>query len=335
MDDCPPYVTPAWQRALADAVTQPAELLCLLELAPQQLPALDPARLRRFPLRVPREFAALMRKGDPHDPLLLQVWPDAAEAVAAPGFGPDPVGDLARLKAGGVIHKYHGRALLIATGACGVHCRYCFRRDFPYGDALASRGQWQAALATLAADTSISEVILSGGDPLSLGDDKLGALAAALDALPQLRRLRLHTRLPVVLPSRVDAALLRWLRDSRLQKVVVLHVNHPAEIGPALQQALRQLAAAGATLLNQTVLLKNVNDSAEILAQLSEKLFTSGVMPYYLHVLDRVGGVSHFEVTDRASRMIMRELNARLPGYLVPRLVREIPGEPGKSPLPW
>ncbi len=325
---------PAWLSLLNDSIQTPAELLRLLDLDPS-LPALDYQRLAHFPLRVPRGFAQLMRKGDPLDPLFLQVWPAAKESLELPGFVADPVGDLQKLRAGGVIHKYRGRVLLIATGACAVHCRYCFRRDFPYGDALASRGQWREALETIAADTSIEEVILSGGDPLSLSDDKLAAFVSRLETIPHVRRLRIHTRLPVVLPERVDDRLLSWLGNTRLQRVVVLHMNHPAELGTALAGALARLRTTGATLLNQSVLLKNINDSAEILALLSEKLFTAGVLPYYIHLLDRIQGAGHFEVDEWASQVIMRELNSRVPGYLVPRLVREVAGTPAKLPVPW
>lgn len=334
MDDGIAISRPAWVAELGAAVSRPAELLALLDLDPA-LPALAFERLRAFPLRVPRGFVARMRRGDARDPLFLQVWPQAVEADDAAGFTRDAVGDLAKLKPGGLIHKYHGRALVVATGACAVNCRYCFRRHFPYGDALAVRGQWRETLAQIEADPTIEEIILSGGDPLSLGDDKLAAFAAALEAIPHVRRLRLHTRLPVVLPTRVDAALLGWLGRSRLQKVVVLHVNHANEIDEAVLAACTGLRDAGATLLNQSVLLGGINDSTDALADLSEKLFAGGVLPYYLHMLDRVAGAAHFEVTDDRARMLMNELSARLPGYLLPRLVREIAGEPAKTVVPW
>jgi EF-P beta-lysylation protein EpmB len=332
LTDTPPHAD--WQRNLADAITKPAELLALLELDPD-LPALDGSALRDFPLRVPRGFAARMRRGDARDPLFLQVWPASAEQQPTPGFTRDAVGDLAKLKPGGVIHKYHGRALVIATGACAVHCRYCFRRHFPYGEAIAARGQWRETLTQLAADDSIEEAILSGGDPLALSDDKLAALAAGLDKIPHLRRLRLHTRVPVVLPERVDSVLCSWLSQSRLQKIIVLHVNHPNEIDAAVGAALNRLRAAGATLLNQAVLLRGINDTAGTQIALSEKLFAQGVMPYYLHLLDRVEGAGHFEVDSLTAGNLMREISARLPGYLVPRLVREIAGAPAKTLLPW
>lgn len=337
MDDHFPFPAarvPDWQRALAGAVTRPAELLELLGLDPG-LPALDFGRLRDFPLRVPRGFVARMRRGDPHDPLFLQVWPAASEAIETPGFSADAVGDLARLKRGGVIHKYAGRALVVATGACAIHCRYCFRREFPYGDVLASRGLWRETLTTLAADPTIGEVILSGGDPLTLTDDKLAAFVAGLETIPHVRRLRLHTRLPVVLPERVDAGLLGWLTATRLQTLVVLHANHADELGEELHRACAALRKAGITLLNQSVLLRGINDSADALAELSERLLACGVLPYYLHLVDRVNGAAHFEVDATQAGALMRQLAARLPGYLVPKLVRETAGEPAKTPMTW
>jgi L-lysine 2,3-aminomutase len=315
-------------------VTRPAELLDLLELDPG-LPALDFERLRDFPLRVPRAFVERMRKGDPEDPLFLQVWPQPAEGEPGAGLLTDAVGDLPRLKPGGLIHKYRGRVLVIASGACAVNCRYCFRRHFPYADALGSRGLWRETLAQVAADSSVEEVILSGGDPLSISDDKLAALVSGLERIPHVRRLRLHTRTAVVLPERVDERLLDWLSATRLQKVVVLHVNHAQELDAEAAAAIGRLRQAGATLLNQAVLLKGVNHSADALAALSERLFACGVLPYYLHLLDRVQGGGHFEVDDQTASKLMRDLAAQLPGYLVPRLVREVPGAPAKTLLPW
>ena len=325
---------PAWQQALADAISDPAQLLAELHL-PAGTPRLAPADGGHFPLRVPRGYAARMRKGDARDPLFLQVWQQPQEADEAPGFGDDAVGDLAKLKAGGIIHKYAGRALVIATGACAVHCRYCFRRHFPYGDALASRGDFGATLRELAADRSIEEVILSGGDPLSLSDEKLARFAEALEFLPHVKRLRLHTRTPIVLPERVDDALLAWLARGRLQKVIVVHANHARELDAAVQAALRRLAGAGATLLNQSVLLAGVNDSADALVDLSSRLFECGVLPYYLHMLDRVRGAAHFEVPEAQARALLRAAAARLPGYLLPRLVREEAGAASKTALSW
>jgi len=323
---------PAWQRALAQAFSRPAELLAYLQL-PADHPALAPAG--EFPLRVPQGFAARMEKGNPRDPLLLQVWARPEEALEVPGFGDDAVGDLARLKAGGIIHKYEGRALVVATGACAVHCRYCFRRHFPYGEALASRDRFEETLRELASDRSIREVILSGGDPLSLADEKLAAFAEALEFIPHVRRLRVHTRLPVVLPERVDEALLAWLRRGRLRKVMVVHANHARELDGEVAAALARLRGAGLTLLNQSVLLRGINDSTQALVDLSERLFECGVMPYYLHMLDPVRGTAHFDVPEREARALLRAAAACLPGYLVPRLVREQPGAPSKIPLDW
>lgn len=323
---------PAWQAALAQVVTDPHELLELLDLGPEwRVGATAAAQL--FPLRVPRGFVARMRRRDPHDPLLRQVLPLGQELSAAPGYSDDPVGDGAARRAPGVLHKYQGRVLLTATGACAVHCRYCFRREFPYSDANASADGFRAALDYIAADPSLEEVILSGGDPLTLSDRRLAAFVRALEAIPQVARLRLHTRLPVVLPERVDRGLLGWLGATRLATVVVIHVNHANEVDDDVHAAVAALRATGATVLNQSVLLRGVNDSVEALAGLSETLFAAGVLPYYLHALDRVTGAAHFEVGDEQARAIHRELRARLPGYLVPRLVREQPGAPAKLPL--
>jgi EF-P beta-lysylation protein EpmB len=321
-----------WQQLWREAVTDPAELLRLLDLsahAARLLPAADTG----FALRVPRGFVARMRRGDPTDPLLLQVLPQAAELGEIPGFTRDAVGDLGARAANGLLHKYEGRALLIATGSCAVHCRYCFRRHFPYAEETAAANRWQLALEHLRADASIGEVILSGGDPLSLATPKLTELTQALASIPHVRRLRIHTRLPVVLPERVDAEFADWLAAVPVQKVVVLHANHAQEIDDAVAAACAALRAAGATVLNQAVLLRRINDDADVLAALSERLFEAGVLPYYLHQLDRVAGAAHFEVADATALALLDALRARLPGYLVPRLVREVAGAPSKLPL--
>jgi EF-P beta-lysylation protein EpmB len=276
-----------------------------------------------------------MRVGDPYDPLLRQVLPLGEELQIEPGYNTDPVGDLESRKASGVLQKYAGRVLLIATGACAVHCRYCFRRHFPYADDMASAAGWEEAVATLRADTSVREVILSGGDPLSLSDRRLSELTHLLAEIPHIKRLRIHTRLPVVLPERVDTELLEWLAAVPLQKVMVLHINHAQEIDEAVRQRCRALASTGTTLLNQTVLLKGVNDDAATLSTLSEALFATGVLPYYLHMLDRVQGAAHFEVDEARAQSIMHSLMGDLPGYLAPRLVREIPGAASKTPVPF
>jgi len=325
---------PEWQHELRHAFHRPADLLAYLSLDPA-LAQLRLDALKEFPLRVPRGFAARMRKGDPRDPLFLQVWPQATEADPVPGFGQDAVGDLQQLRGGGVIQKYRGRVLVMATGACAVHCRYCFRRHFPYADQLAARDHWREALEVIAGDDSIHEVILSGGDPLSLSDDKLSELSDALNRIPHLRRLRLHTRQPVVLPERVDDRLLGWLAQSRLHKVIVIHANHAQELSTAVAEALARLRLQSVTLLNQSVLLAGVNDSSAVLEALSTRLFELGVLPYYLHLLDRVAGAAHFEVGENKAQQLMRELSSRMPGYLVPKLVREVAGKPAKTWIAW
>ncbi|HEX7112477.1 MAG TPA: EF-P beta-lysylation protein EpmB [Mizugakiibacter sp.] len=320
-----------WRQLWREAVTDARELLALLglEALASRLPPDDAG----FALRVPRGFVARMRPGDPRDPLLLQVLPQLAELDSAPGFVRDAVGDLGARAAHGVLQKYAGRALLIASGSCAVNCRYCFRRHFPYTEEIAAAAHWREALAHLRTDASLSEVILSGGDPLSLSTPKLAELTDGLAAVPHVRRLRIHSRLPVVLPERVDGEFGAWLSGLGLQKVVVLHANHPAEIDAGVAAACERLRAAGATLLNQSVLLRGVNDDEATLAALSERLFAAGVLPYYLHQLDRVEGTAHFEVDDTRARALIEVLRARLPGYLVPRLVREVAGDPGKRPL--
>jgi EF-P beta-lysylation protein EpmB len=321
-----------WKNALANAIRDPAELLDLLEL-PQGL--LEPAReaARGFPLRVPRGFVARMRKGDPEDPLLRQVWARGEELLTLPLFSDDPVGDRAAGRAPGLLHKYQGRALLVTTGACAVHCRYCFRRHFPYGEENAGRDEWRSAMAVLAKDRSIHEIILSGGDPLMLDDARLAHLVGELEAIPHLTRLRLHTRVPVVLPQRVDAPLLAWLKATRLQKVIVVHANHAQEIDADVTEAFARLRTTGATLLNQSVLLRGVNDDAQVLSDLSETLFSAGVLPYYLHLLDKVRGAAHFDVPEDRAAELLNAIRIALPGYLVPKLVREIQGRAFKTPV--
>lgn len=327
-----PQAPARWQELWRDAIRDPAELLALLGL-PGLAARVSADAAAQFRLRVPRGFAARMRHGDPGDPLLRQVLPLDDEDRVVPGFGLDAVGDLAASGGPGIVHKYDGRALLVATGSCAIHCRYCFRRHYPYGEQTAAAGQWRAALDYLAADPSIAEVLLSGGDPLSLSTAKLAEFTDALAGLAHVRRLRLHTRLPVVLPERVDAALLGWLSSLPQQVVVVVHANHANEIDAGVALALGRLREAGATVLNQSVLLRGVNDSVPALADLSERLFEAGVLPYYLHLLDRVAGSAHFEVPEDEARQLHEALTARLPGYLVPRLVREVAGAPSKLPV--
>lgn len=321
-----------WRRELAQGFKDPAALLAFLGMSGSAA-AHGAAVAEPFPLRVPRYFAGLMRPNDPRDPLLLQVLPTDAERLEVPGFVADPVEDLSFELATGLLQKYSGRALLLATGACAVHCRYCFRRHYPYADAVAATGRWDDALQELAHRTDIVEVILSGGDPLTLSDARLRALVTRLEALPHLRRLRIHSRVPVVLPSRITDGLTRLLSGSRLAVSVVLHCNHPNELSGVLKAALEPLRQAGVVLLNQAVLLAGINDRVETLQSLCERLFDLGVLPYYLHQLDPVAGAAHFYVDDDRARAVHASLRARLPGYLLPRLVVERPGMTAKVPL--
>ncbi|MBS0439759.1 MAG: EF-P beta-lysylation protein EpmB [Proteobacteria bacterium] len=328
----PAQQTHAWQRLWRDAIVDPRELLDLLDLG-HLAGSMLPARDTGFAMRVPRGFAARMRRGDAADPLLLQVLPQAAELIEAMGYSLDAVGDMDARVAGGVLHKYSGRALLIATGSCAVNCRYCFRRHFPYAEETAAADRWRQAIGYIRADASIAEVILSGGDPLSLSTPKLAELTAALAAIAHIKRLRIHTRLPVVLPERVDAQFLAWLRALPWPIAIVLHANHANEIDDGVADACVRLRDAGATLLNQSVLLRGVNDDVDALADLSARLFDCGVVPYYLHQLDRVAGAAHFAVDDVRARDLVEQLRGRVSGYLVPRLVREIAGERAKTAL--
>lgn len=322
---------PDWRQSLRSAITDADELLAVLDLG--SLAAGLPAQDAGFALRVPRGFVARMRRGDPRDPLLLQVLPQLLELAEAPGFVDDAVGDLDARSAHGLLHKYQGRALLIAAGSCAINCRYCFRRHFPYSEEIAAANGWRETLAHVRGDPGIHEVILSGGDPLVLSDAKLSELSQGLQGIPHVRTLRIHSRLPVVLPERVNPALCAWLAALPWRRVVVLHANHPNELDESVRTACMRLRDAGTTLLNQSVLLRGINDEPRTLAALSERLFDFGVLPYYLHQLDRVRGTAHFEVADRNAQVLVERLRGMLPGYLVPRLVRELPGQPGKSPV--
>jgi EF-P beta-lysylation protein EpmB len=318
-----------WQRELAAAVRDPAELCRLLDLDPA-IAGEAAAAAGGFPLLVPRGFVARMRPGDPRDPLLLQVLPRGAEREEAPGFTADPLDEARALAAPGLVRKYAGRALLLAAGGCAVNCRYCFRREFPYGESGATPAGVAAAVGAIAADDSIHEVILSGGDPLLLDDARLGRLVDDLASLAHVRRLRIHSRLPIVLPARITADLVAILASTRLACVIVVHANHPAELDGTVADALARLAEARPLLLNQAVLLAGVNDSVEVLRGLSERLVEIGVVPYYLHLLDRVRGTAAFEVNEARALALHGRLRELLPGYAVPRLVREVPGEPAK-----
>jgi EF-P beta-lysylation protein EpmB len=322
----------AWQGAVADSIRDAAQLFAALRLAPAGL-AGAAAAADQFPCRLPRRLAEGIPPGSAEDPVLRQFLPSGAELESLDGFTADPVGDLAATRATGLLQKYPGRALLITTGACAVHCRYCFRRHFPYADQLASRSAWRDALAALAQATDVGEIILSGGDPLMLADDRLAELWRRLAAIPHLARLRVHTRMPVVVPDRVTPELLELLAQPRFATSVVVHVNHPEELATDSVAALQRLRRSGITVLNQSVLLRGVNDEVRILSTLSERLFAAGVLPYYLHLLDPVAGAAHFAVPQPDAVALVRSLRNRLPGYLVPRLVRDRAGAAAKETL--
>lgn len=318
-----------WKEELREAVSGVDRLLALLGLRESDLGAgviLD----SDFPLRVPASFVRRMEPGNPRDPLLLQVLPLASEQETVAGFTADPLLESTYNPVPGIVHKYRGRALLITSPACAIHCRYCFRRHFPYADNNPGKRAWRRSLDYIAGEDSITEVILSGGDPLTSDDRHLAWLAGEIANIPHVRRLRIHTRLPVVIPQRVDDDLLRWLGDSRLQLAVVLHANHPGEIDAELGRAVARLRNTGATVLNQTVLLRGINDSPDALVSLSERLFSIGVLPYYLHMLDPVAGAHHFRVEDDTASALYSAMKSRLPGYLLPRLVRDVPGARSK-----
>ncbi len=330
-----PAASPAvekWRRSLSDLITTPRELADFLQLDLRLDPAGEQA-LAQFPMKVPRAFAERMEKGNWRDPLLRQVWPSRLEEQTAPGFVADPLRERHYNPRPGLLHKYRGRALLIAAPHCAIHCRYCFRREFDYRENNPGRRQWRAALDYIRADPSIEEVILSGGDPLALGDGQLRWLLARIAEIPHATTLRIHSRMPVVVPERATEELLALLRGSRLRTVLVIHCNHAREISQEVAAGLEALRSTGAVLLNQAVLLQGVNDDAAALISLSKRLFSESVLPYYLHLPDRVAGTSHFEVEFERAAVIMEELRATLPGYLVPRLVREEPGAVAKTRL--
>ena len=322
-----------WQQELRSAIRDP-EILCRLLELPCKFAEEASRAAEHFPLFAPRPYLDQIERGNPHDPLLRQILPLKSELGPVEGFTADPVGDLAARRSAGLLQKYHGRALLITTGACAVHCRYCFRRHFPYSesDSPRSAAAWQPAIDTIAADTSLREVILSGGDPLVLVDSVLADLADRVAAIPHVARLRIHTRLPVMIPQRIDDSLLDWLRGTRLAPIMVIHANHPNELrGPAVD-AIGRLVDGGIPVLNQAVLLRGVNDDADVLTELCERLVNLRAMPYYLHQLDRVAGAVHFELPIEQGLELIAELRRRLPGYAVPRYVSEIAGAPSKIP---
>lgn len=319
-----------WKRSLANAVRDARSLLVRLQLPLDLLPGGEQAS-GEFPILVPQSFLNRMQPGDPRDPLLLQVLPVADELLEVSGFTSDPVGDGQSRAAAGLLHKYQGRALLIAAGSCAVHCRYCFRRRYPYGTEPRTEEAWEPALAAIRADQSLEEIILSGGDPLVLSDRRLEHLIRRLEEIPHVHRLRIHSRLPVVLPDRVTPELLRLLTETRLRSIFVIHANHARELTADAADAVERLVTAGMPVLNQAVLLRGVNDSVLALADLCRTCVNLGVLPYYLHQLDRVSGAAHFEVSESRGLELVDELRSQLPGYAIPRYVRERPGGTAKE----
>lgn len=321
-----------WLQQLSDVITDPEELLRLLSL--ENHPELSQGASARqlFPLRVPHAFVARMKKGDPQDPLLLQVLTQQNEFIQAPGYSVDPLQEQ-HATVPGLLHKYHNRALLLVKGGCAVNCRYCFRRHFPYHDNPGNKHSWSVALAYVSQHNELDELILSGGDPLMAKDHELDWLITEIEKIPHIKRLRIHSRLPVVIPARITDALCQRLSETRLQTILVTHINHANEIDHDVTESMKKLKNAGVTLLNQSVLLRDINNNAQTLVNLSDKLFSAGILPYYLHVLDKVQGAAHFMVDDNSAREIMRNMLEKTSGYLVPKLTREIGGQPSKTPL--
>lgn len=319
-----------WQQQLAEAFTNLQDLCLYLHLSVEELPA-SVIAAKNFPLRVPLSFAACIKKNSPHDPLLRQVLPIKDELLTSPGFSNDPTGDLKAATEFNFIHKYHGRVLFINTGSCAINCRYCFRRNFPYSDLLLGREKEQEAINKIQKTSSISEVILSGGDPLLLSDNRLYRLVEQLGKIKHLKRIRIHSRLPIVLPARITAELIDALTISEKKIIVVTHCNHANELNERVFSACTLLKNNNITLLNQSVLLKGVNDDAAVLCDLSEQLFFYGILPYYLHLLDKATGTQHFEVSEPEAIKLIKCVQTSLPGYLVPRLVKEQMGEAFKQ----
>lgn len=320
-----------WQKELALSFTDPKKLLEYLNL-PAAVYAEDIRARRLFPMRVPKHFADLMQPGDRDDPLLQQVFPSHAEFQSVAGFTTDPLLEQ-RNQTPGLLHKYKSRALLIVKGGCAVNCRYCFRRHFPYADNSPSRHEWQHTLVAIDSDPNINEIILSGGDPLMAKDTQLANMAEHITTMPHIKRLRIHTRLPVVIPERINTEFLDWVGKLNLQRVMVLHINHANEVSAQLADKVRLLKECGVTILNQAVLLKGINDNTQAQVALSEALFEAGILPYYLHLLDKVEGAAHFDVDRQTAVKIMQGVIAELPGFLVPKLVREVGGESAKTPI--
>lgn len=319
-----------WSTELAQAIKSPSELIPLLGLSKTGLPP-GLLAMESFRMLVPRPFVSRMEQGNPNDPLLKQVLADDIEMQPSPGYSKDPLDEGNHTPQKAIVHKYERRVLVITTGSCAVNCRYCFRRHFPYGDNQLAQKEWDSVFAYLEQHPEVNEVILSGGDPLMLKDSQLSKHIARFDALPQLTRLRIHTRLPIVIPSRINDELLDWVKASRLNIVMVLHSNHANEIDQTIAEKVTLLKQAGVTVLNQGVLLRGINDSVEAQVNLSEKLFAAGILPYYMFTFDPIEGGAHFDIDINEAQQLMGKVAQKLPGYLLPRLAKEIPGRPAKT----
>jgi len=321
-----------WQQSIQAAITDPLELIQVLNLDQALIePAKTAAKL--FPLRVTREFIARMEHGNQNDPLLNQVLPLGAENNILPGYSADPLNEEASNPLPGLLHKYYGRVLVTLTSACGINCRYCFRREFPYEKNNPGSRGWEDILNYIKKDPTISEVIFSGGDPLMMTDKILSERVAQLNQITHIKTLRIHTRMPIILPSRICDELIAWMKKTKLKLIMVVHCNHANEINNDVIDAMQKLKLIGVTLLNQSVLLKNINDSADALINLSEKLFSANILPYYLHVLDKVTGAAHFDLPRETAISLHKKIMEKLPGYLVPKLVTEVAGEKSKKYL--
>ncbi|MCL1623052.1 EF-P beta-lysylation protein EpmB [Moraxella sp. Tifton1] len=318
----------SWQEELADGLSDVRQLCEYLglDLSPHHEP-------KSFKLKVPKAFADKMKKGDVNDPLLLQVLPDIQETMVTAGYTHDPLIENAQNPIKGLLHKYKNRVLITTTGACAVHCRYCFRQHFDYQSNMPNTQQIAKIAEYVASHTEVDEVILSGGDPLSLSHRRLSMWFDAISAMSNIKTVRIHTRLPVVLPNRVDDQLIQLLSNCPKNIIMVLHINHANEIDEHLRHKCQQLRRIGVTLLNQTVLLKTINDDVDTLCQLSRALFTAGILPYYLHVLDKVQGAAHFDLPIARAIQIYWGMLENLSGYLVPKLVQELPNQPYKTPV--
>ena len=323
---------PSWQQELQSAFTNISDLLRFLQLNVDDLSPYHNAA-KGFPLLVTENYAERITKADWNDPLLRQVLPHPNELETHPDFLSDPVGDKQSSVSPGLLHKYHGRVLMITTAACAIHCRYCFRREFPYADNSAQRSQFDSIKQYLSSNPSVTEVILSGGDPLTLSDSRFTQLFELICEFPQVERIRIHSRLPIVLPSRITQTLLDTLAASNKKVIIVIHANHPNELSTEVSSVLLAIKNIGVTLLNQTVLLRGVNDNANTLTELSHRLFDCHTMPYYLHTLDKVAGALHFDSTMQHTHEIYDQIKQKLPGYLVPKLVCEEAGKPYKTLL--